>query len=169
VAILRGVCEAVEAAHRRLLVHRDLKPDNIFLVRAETGEIPKVLDFGIAKFLPTDTHATADTGTGQLVGTIAYMSPEQWLGQPVDAAWDLWALAIVAYEMLTGAQPFAGGVTPADWQVALLAGRFTPVARHLPEAPAQWQEFFARAFALERERRPGSARVFFSALEQALG
>lgn len=169
VAILRGVCEAVEAAHRRLLVHRDLKPDNIFLVRAETGEIPKVLDFGIAKFLPTDTQATADTGTGQLVGTIAYMSPEQWLGQPVDAAWDLWALAIVAYEMLTGAQPFAGGVTPADWQVALLAGRFTPVARHLPEAPAQWQEFFARAFALERERRPGSARVFFSALEQALG
>jgi tRNA A-37 threonylcarbamoyl transferase component Bud32/uncharacterized membrane protein len=169
VAILRGVCEAVEAAHRRLLVHRDLKPDNIFLVRAETGEIPKVLDFGIAKFLPTDTRATADTGTGQLVGTIAYMSPEQWLGQPVDAAWDLWALAIVAYEMLTGAQPFAGGVTPADWQVALLAGRFTPVARHLPEAPARWQEFFARAFALERERRPGSARVFFSALEQALG
>ncbi|MCJ7504036.1 MAG: protein kinase [Acidobacteriia bacterium] len=169
VAILRGVCEAVEAAHRRLLVHRDLKPDNIFLVRAETGEIPKVLDFGIAKFLPTDTRATADTGPGQLVGTIAYMSPEQWLGQPVDAAWDLWALAIVAYEMLTGAQPFAGGVTPADWQVALLAGRFTPVAKHLPEAPAQWQEFFARAFALERERRPGSARVFFSALEQALG
>ena len=171
VAILRGVCEAVEAAHRRLLVHRDLKPDNIFLVRAETGEIPKVLDFGIAKFLPlpTDTRATADTGPGQLVGTIAYMSPEQWLGQPVDAAWDLWALAIVAYEMLTGAQPFAGGVTPADWQVALLAGRFTPVSKHLPEAPMRWQEFFARAFALERERRPGSARVFFSALEQALG
>jgi tRNA A-37 threonylcarbamoyl transferase component Bud32 len=167
-AILRGVSEAVDAAHRRQLIHRDLKPENIFLARGEMGEITKVLDFGIAKFLPATTQATVDTGTGVL-GTLHYMAPEQLQGEPVHPAWDLWALAVVAYEMLTGVQPFAGGATPADWQVALLAGRFTPVARHLPEAPARWQEFFARAFALERERRPGSARVFFSALEQALG
>lgn len=166
VAILRGVCEAVEAAHRRQLVHRDLKPDNIFLARAETGEIPKVLDFGIAKFLPAATQATADTGTGPLVGTIAYMSPEQWLGQPVDAARDLWALAIVAYEMLTGAQPFTGA-TAAEWQSSVLAGKFTPLARYLPEAPARCQEFFARAFAADPADRPTSARTLFSELERA--
>lgn len=166
-AILRGVCEAVDAAHRRQLIHRDLKPENIFLARGEMGEISKVLDFGIAKFLPATTQPTADTGTA-LVGTPYYMAPEQLRGEPVHPAWDLWALAVVTYEMLTGAQPFASGAASADWQVALLAGRFTPVARHLPEAPARWQEFFARAFALEPERRPGSARVFFSGLEKAL-
>lgn len=167
VQVLRGVCEAVEAAHRRRLVHRDLKPENIFLARGETGETAKVLDFGIDKFLPTATQATADTGSALLVGTMHYMAPEQLRGQPVDAAWDLWALAVVAYEMLTGALPFAGA-TVAECHSAVLAGHFTPLAAHLPEAPARWQEFFARAFALDQVKRPGSARVFFSELERAL-
>ncbi len=165
--ILRGVCAAVEAAHRRPLIHRDLKPENIFLARAEAGETPKVLDFGVAKFLPTSTQPTATTGTGFLVGTLQYMAPEQLRGEAADAAWDLWALAVVAYEMLTGAQPFAS-TTPAAWQRALLAGRFTPLATHLPDAPARWQQFFARALALEASQRPPSARIFFSELERAL-
>jgi serine/threonine-protein kinase len=167
VEVLRGVCAAVEAAHRRQLVHRDLKPENIFLARGDAGETTKVLDFGIAKFLPTATQATADTGSALLVGTMHYMAPEQLRGQPVDAAWDLWALAVVAYEMLTGAQPFAG-TTVAECHSAVLAGRFTSVATHLPEAPARWQEFFVRAFALERDRRPSSAGVFVSQLARAL-
>ncbi len=167
VAVLRGVCEAVEAAHRRQLIHRDLKPENIFLARAESGEVPKVLDFGIAKFLPAATQATADTATGLLMGTMAYLSPEQWLGQPVDAASDLWALAVVTYEMLTGAQPFAGA-TAAEWRSSVLAGRFAPLIRHVPEAPARWEEFFARTFAIDRASRPSSARAFFSELEQTL-
>ncbi|MFQ5696276.1 MAG: serine/threonine-protein kinase, partial [Terriglobia bacterium] len=156
--ILRGVCAAVEAAHRRPLIHRDLKPENIFLARAEAGETPKVLDFGVAKFLPTSTQPTADTGSSFLVGTLQYMAPEQLRGQAADAAWDLWALAIVAYEMLTGARPFPGA-TPVEWQSALLAGRFMPLATHLPDAPAPWQEFFERALALEPQRRPRSPRL----------
>jgi tRNA A-37 threonylcarbamoyl transferase component Bud32 len=166
-AILRGVSDAVEAAHRRQLVHRDLKPENIFLAQGETGEIPKVLDFGIAKFLPADTQATRDTGGGALFGTVAYLPPEQWLGQPVDASWDLWALSVVAYEMLTGSQHFAA-TTAAEWQVALLAGNFIALTRHLPEAPARWQDFFARSFAVDRAHRPKSASVFFTELERAL-
>jgi tRNA A-37 threonylcarbamoyl transferase component Bud32 len=176
VKILRGVCEAVEAAHRRQLIHRDLKPENVFLVRAETGEISKVLDFGIAKFLPAAQYAphflpaatrfTTQTGT-QLVGTLHYMAPEQFRGEPPHPAWDLWALAVVAYEMLTGVQPFAGA-SVAEWEAALLAGRFTPLAAHLPESPARAQEFFSRAFALDCARRPNSAQAFFSELERAL-
>lgn len=165
VEILRGVCAAVDAAHRRQLVHRDLKPENIFLSRGETGEIPKVLDFGVAKFLPAAAQATADTRSAVLVGTLPYMAPEQLRGLPIDPAWDLWALAVVTYEMLTGAHPFAGG-TGADYS-AVLMGRFTPLAAHLPEAPTRWQEFFERAFALQRERRPASASAFFSELERA--
>lgn len=167
VEVLRGVCGAVEAAHRRQLVHRDLKPENIFLARGETGEAVKVLDFGIAKFLPTATQETTGTASGLLVGTLHYVAPERLLGAPADAAWDVWALAVVAYEMLTGALPFAA-VTVAEYHNAVLSGRFARVATHLPDSPACWQEFFARTFALERDRRPNSARIFFSELERAL-
>ncbi len=162
--ILRGVCAAVEAAHRRQLLHRDLKPENIFLVRGDSLETAKVLDFGVAKFLPSATQqATADTGTGMLVGTLQYMSPEQLRGEVVHASWDLWALAVIAYEMLTGAPPFAGAAL-----AAVLAGRFSPVANHLPDAPVRWQEFFERVLALEPGRRPNSALMFFSELDRAL-
>ncbi len=165
--IMRGVFAAVEAGHRRQLIHRDLKPENIFLARSETGEIPKVLDFGIAKFLPASTQATADTAAGALVGTLHYMSPEQLHGESADAGWDLWALAVVAYEMLTGAPPFVAA-TSSEWRAAVLAGRFTPVSTCFPEVPARLQEFFNRAFAAERDRRFNSAQTFFSGMEQAL-
>jgi len=165
--VLRGVCAAVEAAHRRQLIHRDLKPENIFLARDESGEVPKILDFGIAKFLPAATASTADTGGGLLVGTLHYMAPEQLRGESVSPGWDLWALAVVTYEMLTGARPFPDA-SAAEWQSAVLLGRFTPVADRLPEAPAPWQDFFAQTFAAQPDRRPSSAADFFSRLEQVL-
>jgi serine/threonine protein kinase len=165
--ILRGVTGAVDAAHRRGLVHRDLKPENIFLARGEAGETSKVLDFGVAKFLPAATQATLDTGGGVLVGTMQYMSPEQFRGEAVAASWDLWALAAVAYELLTGAHPFAAA-NAAELQSAVLAGRFTPLTTHLPAALPAGQEFFARAFAVEPGRRPASASEFLVAMEQAL-
>jgi len=174
VAILRGVCAAVDAAHRRQLIHRDLKPENIFMTRGEAVEIPKVLDFGIAKFIPAATQATAnitqptaDTEAGLLLGTMNYMSPEQLRGESVGAVWDIWALAVLAYEMLTGAAPFAAA-TPGECHGRVLAGRFTPLAKHLPDTFLRWEEFFARTFALNRSERPNSARAFFTELERAL-
>ncbi len=167
-AILRGVCAAVEAAHRRQLLHRDLKPENVFLVRSDSQEMAKVLDFGIAKFLPSDTHqATADTGTGMLMGTLKYMSPEQLRGAAATPAWDLWALAVVAYEMLTGAHPYAGG-TLAELSRDVAVGHFIPVTTNLPEAPPRWQKFFEHTFAPEPEHRPRSASLFLAELESAL-
>ena len=112
IEILRGVCAAVNAAHRRELIHRDLKPENIFLARSGggTGELVKVLDFGIAKSLPPRNHTgttrvTAETQPGVLVGTPAYMSPGQLLGESPDVSWDLWALSVVVYEALTRSYP----------------------------------------------------------------
>jgi serine/threonine-protein kinase len=167
-SILRDVCAALEAAHHRQLVHRDLKPENIFLVRSGRGEIAKVLDFGIAKFLSTATQQrTADTAPGALLGTPRYMSPEQWLGQQPQPAWDLWALAVVAYEMLTGAHPF-GDKSPAEWLRKGPAACFTPVAAHVAQAPQVWQELFERAFAYDATCRPQSAETLFSELESAL-
>jgi len=167
-AILQGVCSAVEAAHQRQLLHRDLKPENIFLVRGDSHETPKVLDFGVAKFLPSATEeATVDTGTGVLVGTLQYMSPEQLRGDPAAPAWDLWALAVVAYEMFTGAHPYAER-TAAELCRAAADGRFIAVTERLPEAGPRWQALFEHALAPSPERRPLSAKLFLAEFESAL-
>ena len=73
-----------------IVVHRDLKPENIFLVRGDTGELPKVVDFGLAKFLSASREETIDTDPGQAVGTMRFMAPEQLRAHEVDPAWDLW-------------------------------------------------------------------------------
>lgn len=110
------LAEALEAAHRAGIVHRDLKPANVKLTRDDDV---KVLDFGIAKGIglrdetssdrsPSATAILAATSVGQLVGTIAYMSPEQLKGRPVDGRADVWAFGAVLFEMLTGRRPFLG-------------------------------------------------------------
>lgn len=151
------------------MTHRDIKPENIFLSRAAGAEVPKVLDFGVAKFVSASaaTQSMTATGVGQLVGTLRYMSPEQLRGEPAAASWDLWALAVVAYEMLVGEYPFEGATMP-EWHAAVTAGRFTPVVRHVPSAPGTWHEFFGRALAVDQGQRPGSAGAFSSEMEKAL-
>jgi eukaryotic-like serine/threonine-protein kinase len=169
--IMRGVCAGVEAAHRRQLIHRDLKPENIFLATGDGTEVVKVLDFGIAKFLgPPDDASSGDTAathTGMLIGTPAYMSPEQLLGGSPDMRWDLWALSVVAYESLTGALPFAA-TSPREWHNAILSGRFTPLHDYLTNPPSSWTAFFESAFNVRTVDRPGSPREFLSRLEEAL-
>jgi tRNA A-37 threonylcarbamoyl transferase component Bud32 len=99
------ICDAVQHAHTRGLVHRDLKPGNI-LVTAD-GQ-PKILDFGVARATGSDTQLTAHTEAGDLVGTLGYMSPEQISGEPdeLDTRADVYALGVVLYELLTGQMPF---------------------------------------------------------------
>jgi len=172
--IFRGLCSAVEAAHLRQLIHRDLKPENVFLVRTgdATSETVKVLDFGIAKFLPGfeeggDTLNLGETNAGILVGTPSYMSPEQLLGEEPAVSWDLWALAVTAFEALTGVLPFPAA-SREQWRRAVLAGRYTRLGALLPDPPIAWDEFFARALAADRARRPASAAEFLRDLEEAL-
>jgi len=173
VEIFRGVCAAVGAAHQQHLVHRDLKPANIFLARRpDGGEVVKVLDFGVAKMLPTVDDSTPtqtrqdETGSGVLVGTPLYMSPEQLLGGAPEPAWDLWALAVVAYQALTGALPFEG--VGVGWREKVLAGAFTPPGAHLADSPMGWEAFFGRCFSTRRSERPASAAEFLGQLEAAL-
>jgi tetratricopeptide (TPR) repeat protein len=100
------VCEAVHHAHQRGLIHRDLKPCNILV--NETGQ-PKILDFGVARATDSDAQATRQTDLGQLVGTLAYMSPEQVLGDPLelDTRSDVYALGVILYELLAGCMPYS--------------------------------------------------------------
>jgi eukaryotic-like serine/threonine-protein kinase len=153
-AILRDVCAAVDVAHARGLVHRDLKPGNIFLARDDAGERAKVLDFGVAKLLAPGA-AGADTWAGALVGTPRYMAPEQLRGEPVSTAWDVWALTMVAFEMLSGQSPFEGA-DPAR-PGALAAAR------------PQWRPFFDDALAFDPARRPPSVLALVEGLAAALG
>jgi serine/threonine protein kinase/Tfp pilus assembly protein PilF len=103
--IMAKVCEAVEHAHQNGIIHRDLKPGNILV--DETGQ-PKILDFGVARLTDSDAQVTKQTDLGQLIGTLAYMSPEQVLGDPgqLDSRSDVYALGVILYELLAQRRPY---------------------------------------------------------------
>jgi serine/threonine-protein kinase len=168
--ILRGVCSALDAAHSQGLVHRDLKPENIFLQRHDTGDVPKVLDFGLAKAfdLRASPRRTTMTGSsaGLLVGTLEYMAPEQVAGDEVSPLWDVWALSIIAYEMLTGSHPFRRTVAFSTGGPA--AGLERP--RHTNRSPLSegGLALFRAALSTEAACRPANALTFLTALEQVL-
>jgi serine/threonine-protein kinase len=168
--VLRGVCSALSAAHAQGLVHRDLKPENIFLLRHANGVVPKILDFGLAKAFdlrPAEQRSTAGgTSAGVLVGTLEYMAPEQVAGDDVNPGWDLWAMGVIAYEMLTARHPFRHGVVFAD-HAAITAGVpcDTDGAPALSDAASA---LFRSALSTERTRRPREPLEFLVACEQAL-
>ncbi len=106
--ILDGICDALEAAHEKGIIHRDLKSDNVFLMSARGRMQVKLLDFGLAKLAGNDPRAITKTKTGIVVGTPHYMAPEQARGKPVDHRTDIYALGCLAHKVLTGRLPFVG-------------------------------------------------------------
>jgi serine/threonine-protein kinase len=166
--LLGQACEALEAAHSAGVVHRDLKPDNLFVLQREGSPRPslKVLDFGVAKARGPLPHPRL-TAVGMVLGTPAYMSPEQWTGQPVDGRSDIYALGVTAYLMATGRLPYPRG------QVAELVLSPTapmPVAPHLlnPQVPVELSEAILRALARRPDERFARALDFKHALEAAM-
>ncbi len=154
---------AIDAAHAEGVVHRDVTSSNLMLT---SDGLIKVVNFGIARVLEGEGSATL-TGAGMLLGTAGYLSPEQARGERGGPASDVYALAVVAYELLTGARPFAGRSAPAEL-AARLREPPPPASGRRPELPPAVDPAFARALAVDPAARPVDARAFAAQLAEAV-
>jgi Tol biopolymer transport system component len=166
-----GVADAVAAAHQRGIVHRDLKPANVIL--CPDGRV-KVLDFGLAKVHDAELAAAGEapthlptndlTGEGRIVGTVAYMSPEQAEGKPVDPRSDIFSLGVMLHEMATGDRPFKGD-TEVSIISAIIKDAPPAVTDSRPELPLQLARIVKRCLIKDPQRRYQSARDLNADLE----
>jgi len=162
--IATRLCWGLDAAHAAGVVHRDLKPANVLLAPdAEHGEVPKLIDFGLAKLAAAHSDSQL-TRTGQIIGTPAYMSPEQIKGEKIDGRADVYSLGCVLFEMVTGRTPFANGAD--DVQVLYRQMHEAPPAlsRLLPEAPPALEALLHKALHKDPAQRYASTRAMAKAL-----
>ncbi len=156
--LLTQICEGLAAAHEKGIIHRDLKPSNIMVVRHPTSgvEVVKIVDFGIAKLQSAQPSANA-TSTGMIIGTPAYMSPEQAAGRvgEIDARSDLYSLGLVAYELLTGHHPFEG--KPVGELIVAQITETPKPASSIAPMPRRLDGVIARLLKKKREERYTSA------------
>jgi eukaryotic-like serine/threonine-protein kinase len=157
---LEEAASALDAAHRHGIVHRDVKPANLLL--NDRGEV-RVADFGIASAAGMDSM----TATGTVLGTAGYLAPEQAMGERANPASDLYALAIVAYELLSGERPFESE-SPTAEAAAHVNAPVPSIAARCENLPAEVDPVFQRALAKDPARRYGSAREFVADLRDAL-
>jgi serine/threonine-protein kinase len=164
--ILRQVTGSLAEAHGQGIVHRDLKPDNVVLCeRAGEKDWVEVLDFGIAKrSSEQDPNEAKLTQQGMVLGTPPYMSPEQFTGQPVDLRSDIYALGVMAYEMLTGKLPWEAN-TAWEWASRHMTEPPRPLETQPlgPHVPERMRNAIARALAKAKEERFSNVREFFDA------
>lgn len=154
--LMRKVCDAVQHAHQRGVIHRDLKPANILV--AADGQ-PKVVDFGVARAAEPGTEdASVATRAGQLIGTPSYMSPEQMRGEVVDTRSDIYALGVIAYQLLSGRLPFDLNDTPIGEAARIIREDDPPtLGSVIRELRGDAEIIVAKAMAKEPERRYLSA------------
>src|SRR5690348_731732 len=160
VAYVAQTCRALEYAHRRGVVHRDIKPANIMIT---ADGIVTVVDFGIARLADT-----SKTQTGALLGTLAYMSPEQLRGEKADARCDVWALGVVFYELIAYRRPFTGD-NHAALLLSILQKEPPPIRQLAPECPTAVERVVARALLKDDKARYFTMKALLADLENVSG
>jgi serine/threonine-protein kinase len=155
--ITKQIATALSAAHAAGIVHRDIKPANIMV---RTDGLVKILDFGVAKFTQpnheSSNHSGIETTPGTVVGTAAYMSPEQARGNPIDNRTDIWSLGVILYEMIAGRRPFEGETT-LDLMSAIIERQPLSIAGSGRGIPASLEDIVLKALEKNRESRYQSA------------
>ena len=162
VQFMLPVLSAVGTAHALGIVHRDLKPENIFLARTHDGRVDvKVLDFGIAKLTATEGDAARSgglTGTGSMLGTPFYMSPEQSFGEPdIDHRADIWSLGVIFYECLAGERPTQAENIGQILKI-VMTDAIVPLSQRVPGLPPEVTRLVGRMLQRERSARPADLR-----------
>jgi len=172
--ILTEMCSSLAEAHALGIVHRDLKPENIYLeVRPGNPEFVKIVDFGIAKVMRgevLDPQSPQLTATGQTLGTLEYMSPEQLMGKQLDGRSDIYALGVLAYELITGGLPFPDAKGPAGLITAQLKQTPVPPSRIAPKAmlPRAPDRVILRCLEKDKNNRYADVSQLASALQEAM-
>jgi serine/threonine protein kinase len=172
--ILIEMCSSLAEAHAQGIVHRDLKPENVYLeTRPGNPEFVKILDFGIAKVMRGDSidpQSPQLTATGQTLGTLEYMSPEQLMGKQLDGRSDVYALGVVAYEMITGGLPFPDAKGPAGLITAQLKQTPQPPSARSPKAglPHGADRAILKALEKLKENRHADVTAMAEALQEVL-
>jgi serine/threonine-protein kinase len=167
--ITRQAADALHAAHKLGIIHRDFKPDNMIICRRDDHQDwVEVLDFGIAKETAVDAEKQALTKTGFVLGTPQYMSPEQVKGELLDPRSDLYSLAIVCYEMITGVLPF-GGDSPQSQMIKRILEQPIPISQARPQLwlPSAVEQVVMRGLSILPAHRFSTTIEFASSLEQA--
>lgn len=166
------IAQGLLAAHEKHIVHRDLKPENLFITKDDRL---KILDFGIAKLVHPETEKTSaiqslttQTRSGSILGTVAYMSPEQLRGRSVDARSDIFSLGAIFYEMLTGRRAFRGE-TDVDTITAVLRETPPEVTRERANVPKAFEQIVNHCLEKEPEKRFQSVRDLIFALDTLAG
>jgi eukaryotic-like serine/threonine-protein kinase len=157
VEVFGKVCSAIDSAHEQGIIHRDLKPDNVMVDERPDGTVDvKVVDFGIAKFKGPTPDTAHLTGTGMIIGTVHYMSPEQCRGQAIDARSDIYSIGIMLYEALVGRTPFESH-TPSAVIIDHVNTPPPPPSILRGDLPAAVERVILDALAKRPEDRPRSA------------
>jgi serine/threonine-protein kinase len=172
--ILTEMCSSLAEAHAQGIIHRDLKPENIYLeTRSGNPEFVKILDFGIAKVMRGETidpQAPQLTATGQTLGTLEYMSPEQLMGKPLDGRSDVYALGVLAYEMITGRLPFPDAKGPAGLITAQLKQTPIPPSSANPSAvmPKAADRVILKCLEKDKNNRYPDVSALSAALQEVI-
>ena len=159
VAIAKQLCRALEVAHEQGVIHRDIKPQNLMV---QPDGTLKVMDFGVAR-LRERSHGL--TSTGMVVGTPAYMAPEQLMDDPVDARVDIYAAGVVLYECLTGHRPVDGS-SPHVLMARMMSSDIRPPHEVNPSVPRLLSAIVMRTLSKEPGDRPASAGELYDLLSQ---